>query len=577
MFRQRLNEMTAHNKKRQSTSKACSETKSKGSVTDSVASCSKRYSKPTSKSSYKQEQVMNSKKKSFPSKKILAGSSNKHHKVTKSLGSGKTLGNIPTAILHSESALYPRQMPEQIQLSKHESVGTRTPCHQPVNIFNFNNYNIIKNEKEKFEREKRKSNENSQKVELESSSPANVQNYFIFMHDKKGSTHKKSLQGLEGASYSEQRQLKTYHSSSRLTDQLMMKKLNLKNTSISKGALKTKASLTSLNNSKLDLMKSAGLIQNPSQSSYAPTELSKNRSQASLRAEKTKTSQIGLNEYLRFVEEQGRLVKYSKRLLSTCQASSSRIHKKLIQSMKEKYAPQEMDYFKDTVGLVEGVIQAVGDLKEVAQSIPSKEISSKEYRAQPISTISACQTVPPIPRKEVQFNNINLINLTKEIAKGFLIRSKRLTADSHNYEKNIKDWSQAFSENDAQKECLLRRIFGILQEHMIFEEALKLLKEKEVPLEEIFASAYDTLGVEGKPSDNENSQQAIVSLNVSGASLLSDQSKEQKLGPQVTEKETNNQFILNFDNLKTDSVSEANDNSLEENCDAGDSCDESKG
>lgn len=245
--------------------------------------------------------------------------------------------------------------------------------------------------------------------------------------------------------------------------------------------------------------------------------------------------------------------------------------------MKEKYAPQEMDYFKDTVGLVEGVIQAVGDLKEVAQSIPSKEISSKEYRAQPISTISACQTVPPIPRKEVQFNNINLINLTKEIAKGFLIRSKRLTADSHNYEKNIKDWSQAFSENDAQKECLLRRIFGILQEHMIFEEALKLLKEKEVPLEEIFASAYDTLGVEGKPSDNENSQQAIVSLNVSGASLLSDQSKEQKLGPQVTEKETNNQFILNFDNLKTDSVSEANDNSLEENCDAGDSCDESKG
>jgi len=61
--------------------------------------------------------------------------------------------------------------------------------------------------------------------------------------------------------------------------------------------------------------------------------------------------------------------------------------------------------------------------------------------------------------------------------------------------RNIKKHPLVNLEKDPEKQAMINQILNYYQEQIIFEEALSILQDKKVDLENLFIFAYQRLGI----------------------------------------------------------------------------------
>merc|ERR1711976_249905 len=98
------------------------------------------------------------------------------------------------------------------------------------------------------------------------------------------------------------------------------------------------------------------------------------------------------------------------------------------------------------------------------------------------------------------------MNLLKEMAKEILLKGKNV---KHNIE-NIPSYYQSLlppeTMYDNELQTIIANILNYYQEQIIFEEALVILQEKGVDLENLFLYAYERLKINMEENSNQKEQ-----------------------------------------------------------------------
>lgn len=202
---------------------------------------------------------------------------------------------------------------------------------------------------------------------------------------------------------------------------------------------------------------------------------------------------------------------------------------------------------------LEKTLKKINDIKpekkEVSVQAGSQatDARSPEIKPMPLTTLEEIENF-----KQINFSNLNVMNLMKEVAKEILIKSNTIQDDiqnvnefcdqvndqiSQNYQaskkeqgKNAKTKQTVTShpmvalQKDPEKQAMITQILNYYQEQIIFEEALAILQDKKVDLENLFVFAYQRLGInmektEENPSDQSDSDPSFSV--VTDASLCS--------------------------------------------------------
>ena len=186
--------------------------------------------------------------------------------------------------------------------------------------------------------------------------------------------------------------------------------------------------------------------------------------------------------------------------------------------------------------------------------------------------------------KPISFSNLNIMNLLKEVAKEILVKSQVVNPKIKNLNEFCKQINAQISEKrpeskDPEKQVLITSILNYYQEQIIFEEALAILQEKKVDLENLFVYAYERLKIKvddeeskkdgGSELDSQRSFTVVTDASLASASDFGLQAGE---GGDLVELEHGfehfkkkeaavNQFELDFDNLVREEISEDEDDS----------------
>ena len=121
----------------------------------------------------------------------------------------------------------------------------------------------------------------------------------------------------------------------------------------------------------------------------------------------------------------------------------------------------------------------------------------------PETKAASCQTQDQ-PPEQISFSNLNMMNLMKEVAKEILIKSKGMDPNIENIKEYFEKIGMGKSDADTQKQAMINSIFNFYQEQLIFEEALTLLQDKGVDLENLFIYAYERLKIKVSETERED-------------------------------------------------------------------------
>ncbi len=391
------------------------------------------------------------------------------------------------------------------------------PNRSPVNIFNFNTFNIIKPEKVQIDADPQ------DVIASAAQSPrnqVNTSNYFIFMKKKK-----------------------TTPSHTRMQSET------------SKPKSQNKSAFAGL--SETSRSKPLGLVKKRQEGDHtgsltSATQLSvENRFHNNTRNESLRLNFQSLEniEILHYISDQKHLLSY---LDSVCKGRQQSSHttassRSVVQSSNRPSVLHRYDYseLKETKTQIDAVLAAIEDFSSV---LPKKAMPTVHK-----STQSNLRTP-----KEIQYTNLNFVNLMKEIAKGIISKSKLIKEGPDDQVFFPTTACPNPQMSDEQKTLIFLKSLILFQEQIIFEEALKILQEKGgVDIEYLFGLAYQKLDIrakDGHPGEPQTEDQIDPSLRLSGVSLDSESSARE--ANRSVWKKPLNCFTLDFSNLKESSLSE---------------------
>lgn len=418
----------------------------------------------------------------------------------------------------------------------------------PVNIFNIKNYNILKSENSKrdnsrkheqsiTETKKGGSVKNKNKNQNKSGSPKmdhKIHNFFVFIGNKESNGQRNKINNNSVSSYTPKRNTK--------------KKLRTVDETVTDDKYIKLASIMKKDNSGYE--------------GYQPEDRKiqiPNHIRQGLRRKEKTDSTMQKNETINFTEHGEMLSKQlaglrreidqskqdshitaalnnfneEKLEISTC--STSQRNNPLLNMTKEKIT----QLFKTLSGVFTDYSDVQNDKK--------REVG--------------CQTDDKKP-KEIVFSNLNCMNLLKELAKEILLKGKNV---KHNIE-NIPSYYQSLLPPecmyDSEQQTIIANILNYYQEQIIFEEALVILQEKGVDLENLFLYAYERLKINMEDNTNEKVQldgepSFTVVTDVTQPSSLNDVTEFDMDNAEGILENSMPKFELNLTNIR---VEESTDN-----------------
>jgi len=259
-----------------------------------------------------------------------------------------------------------------------------------------------------------------------------------------------------------------------------------------------------------------------------------------------RSSLYEMNDFLRMVQSQNRFLKWMQTIKLSHKAR--RMNSVSLQSLTNRRSTISAHSIQDPFTRTQDLVSSlVSDLKSLDMGvIQQPTLTEKNSTATQTST-----TIPIVDEPVAASQNYNA--LIRETANAFLSQSKRLKevdADAEQFFKAVatRPWI------DAQALNIFTKSIAILQEHLIFEEALRLLREKGVVLENIFSHVYEKFDIFAKDKGQETDNDVIQYEEVSGASF----EDKNDCGDQATIAdgygEQVGRFILDFELLVSDSV-----------------------
>lgn len=345
-----------------------------------------------------------------------------------------------------------------------------------VNIFNFNNYNIIKSEKEKFQAEPIK--ESSVDKSIHSSD--NHHNFFMFSR-RKNSQKLKSCNSRKSLSKGSVENQKLPKSGSNIAKVLWS---NRNEPSLANHVKKKSLNIPSADRRRL--MSSTSFHRSvASNGSYISTD-QKSRNTSNPNAAMDPTSFDDMNIFLKYVQHHNKMLQWLNSVRSAQKSIRSipKQNKSSVSLLKRRSSivDPSQEPLSETRDLI---CTLIGEL----QSLEATKLKSAEK----ISTSTETKEKMPQTTDPV-LSGTNFTTLIKESAQSILFQSARLCrkeADASQFFKlsGVRPWM------DPQSTKLFNSSISTIQEHLIFEEALKMMQEQDLGLEGIFSLAYRNLGV----------------------------------------------------------------------------------
>lgn len=421
----------------------------------------------------------------------------------------------------SKSALPSQMIPQ----SSYTYVSSKNKA--TVNIFNFNNYNVIRNEKEKFKKERKP--DHSQDHSFKSSD--NLQNFFIFSRPNRDSVKKPQATQPSSTKGSQilKLDLSFQHSSKRNEPVPNQNHRVIKH---------QKSGSMNLGQSQKSLPHVTGIPHRSFRSgaSFASIELGGEKAFKTTRP----SSGSEMNDFIQFVQSEN---KFSKWMNSVKLAHKQR------KNMALTLHPLHSRKSSLSVPMIEDPLEKTRDL--VCSLITDlKTVDIERVKPSLVTKNNSTQTEEKITLKEepvITSQNYNA--LIRETASLFLSQSKRFkegNGDAEHFFKKIatKPWI------DEQSLLVFNRSISTLQEHLIFEEALRILQEKGVILENIFAFVYEKFGINaGKDKTSSPEPLDPNDEDISGASF----EDEEPLQLKKTNSKNQEGIRLDFSLLRADS------------------------
>lgn len=198
--------------------------------------------------------------------------------------------------------------------------------------------------------------------------------------------------------------------------------------------------------------------------------------------------------------------------------------------MFSKTRKKTLDVIKELEKTMKMINEIKPEMKEAGTQAGTQTYDTKENdKNEPnLATAEDIEAFKPIC-----FSNLNIMNLLKEVAKEILVKSSSISDDVKNVnefcekindqiaknftrgrnmavqsieiKRNIKNHPIVNLQKDPEKQAMITQILNYYQEQIIFEEALAILQEKKVDLENLFIFAYQRLGINMDQQDDKSS------------------------------------------------------------------------
>jgi len=185
-----------------------------------------------------------------------------------------------------------------------------------------------------------------------------------------------------------------------------------------------------------------------------------------------------------------------------------------------------------------------------------KKITKRLNDFGPDKAERAMQTDPESLPMLIPYSNLNMMNLMKEVAKEVLVKGKMAKSSIENLEDFCEKMGMEMKSIDPEKQEMIKYIFTSYQEQLIFEEALSILQEKGVDLENLFVYAYERLKIKISETprntvDGDSEPSFTVVTDVSLPSISGAGEIEGKMTRSIDAR-GGNIFALDFNNLIQD-------------------------
>ena len=414
----------------------------------------------------------------------------------------------------------------------------------PVNIFNIKNYNILKSENSKRENSmKDQSNPAARKgviVKNKSGSPKmdhKIHNFFVFIGNKESNGQKSKVNNNSMNSNTPNRN--------------KQKKVRTVDETINDDKYVKLANIMKKDNSGFDA------YQNPEDRKIQIP----NHIKQVLRRKDRNESTFFKNEAIPFSEQADALKKQQVNLRAVVEQAKEEPE---ITKTLDTFGEQKMDNgntcstSQRNLNLLRSAKEKLGDIFKEVGGVLRKFQSDKQNRI-----MKDMETQTEVKKnKEIVFANLNCMNLMKEMAKEILLKGKSVNNNIDNIPTHFQSLLPPESINDAELQNQIGSIMNYYQEQIIFEEALVILQEKGVDLENQFIYAYEKLkinmedGNEDKKDENgEPSFTVVTDVSLQNISNF-DSVLEQK---DIESQDLDPKFELNLVDIHVEEESDNDD------------------
>lgn len=409
----------------------------------------------------------------------------------------------------------------------------------PVNIFNIRNYNIMKSEsikedfslRKKGESQKRRKRLHSKK----NSDSGKIHNFFVFIGNKPNHSKKNEKLNTLGSSSSKKEESKDIKKQAKLATIMKKKSASRENS--------RKKSLNSI----ADFKKRGSLLRDQDYNNDINPSIIEDLG-SKIKEFTSELKQIRKDCENRTTEDSSPMrIKLSDRSDTTLKAMGRQA------DLMNHYQLQSTKIKTET---------AINELSKTMDMI--KGLKKKQ-------TGVACQTEEDVP-EQISFSNLNMMNLMKEVAKEVLVKSRGMNPEIENMKEYFQKVGLSKADSDAQKQAMINSIFNFYQEQLIFEDALSLLQEKGVDLENLFIYAYERLKIKITDSESETKNDlfsepsftVVTDASLPVSSRLEESRLDIGLDAKIQVMNNPNHFQLDFEKIEKQRESSEEEDEEEE-------------
>lgn len=483
----------------------------------------------------------------------------------------------------------------------------------PVNIFNIRNYNILKSEKSKRDSEERSfiQNNESDKFKKDKGEANNhkVHNFFVFIGNKDG-MNAKAGRGVtskpddekrspinQGNSNTEPAKMSYKKEKKYVKLANLMKRQPLREKGGRKSSINDKSNISSKKNMKKQLESNSKLKKKNQRNSHLSPEMLnfsekiENFTQElrAMRGENITTTGVMKPRRTHDIHQRNSYLETEKSNNSNQNTGYTERSDKTLK-IRSNLSGRPLGIFIKTK---KKTLEVISELEKTVHMIKSIKPQTKSCFTQTDENSSDLANSQFQKTKEeeqknenkkftpISFSNLNIMNLLKEVAKEILIKSKAVNPNIKNLAEFCKKINTDISkkhakDKDPEKQVLIAAILNYYQEQIIFEEALSILQEKKVDLENLFVYAYERLKIkveeesekgETEVGDTERSFTLVTDASLATMSdfgynedMVRLEEEDESFEGDILQDDPNvNVFDLEFDKLVREEITEDED------------------